>query len=198
MAPGMILRVQGGEGVPCAASSTQSKSAARTGEMAEAAIAVNLGPVVGCWRARRSWLVVTGLLAVAAMAVSIWRLGSVAGQLLGGAPGTDLTGLLWVMGLVVGVASTIAFAALALLRVHLHEHGLVVQSIDGVRAIAWEAIRSVQRRSGRLFGVPVEALELVLVHGEVLRIVGLEELPLLAALIESSTGARRRLRGSRD
>lgn len=194
----MIIRVEGGAASPRAVSRARSRHTAHGGEMAEAAEAVSLGPVVGRWEASRSLVVATGLVSIAMLGASIWRLAVAIHQLLAGAPGTSAWGLVWGMGLVAGVVATIAFAALAWARVHVHEHGLVVRALDGVRALTWEAVRAVRCRSGALLGARVDVLELDLVHGEVIRLLALEELPLLAALIESSTGARRRLGLSRD
>lgn len=186
----MIIRVQDGAVSPRAASRARSRSTEHGGEMAEAAQAVSLGPVLGRWEASRSLLVAMGLVSVATLGASIWRLSLAIHWFLASAPGARRWGLVWGLGLILGVGATIAFAALALLRVHVHEHGLVVRSIDGVRALTWEAIRLVRHRSGVFFGVPVDLLELDLVHGEVIRLLALEELPLLAALVESSTGER--------
>lgn len=156
-------------------------------DMDEAAEQVGLGEVAACFRAER-WLFLPALLGGPVLgAVSIWQCGRVVRGLLQSESSGDVRGLFWITGLLCACAATLALVTLWRLRIHVHEHGMVVRSIDGIRAFEWSAVRSAASYESRILGERLELLEIVLAHGEVLRIVGLAETELLHRVIQRAS-----------
>lgn len=181
---GMTSSVRGERAAQCRGMRGGAKAARPSGEMDEAAEMVGLGPVLASWHARRELILGSFFAGPVLGALSLWRFAGPILDLVAGCPTPDPRRFLWGIGLLLGVVATLTLAALVRLRIHLHERGLVVRTMDGVRAFSWAAVRGVQSRGRGSFGGWIEVLQVALVHGERLRIVGLSELALLRALIE--------------